>query len=259
MKNASAQDRTASMRRGEDAPIYPPREPQSRTLANEVFEKLRADILSNSLPPGMKLRFDDLREAYKVGLSPLREALSRLAENRLVVATGQRGFRVPSVSARDILDIAMVRKQVEGLALRLSIQNGDDAWEARVVAARHKVTLLEKAGKNVAEDIWESRHREFHYTLVSACQSECLLHLHGLLCDQFDRYRRLSAQSRLPNSPRSLIHQQILEAALKRNADLAVRLLGEHIDKAAQLIVAGLSAPEVPRGPDRKPKRGKRA
>ena len=109
--------------------IFSQREPQSRTLANETFEKLRADILSTSLPPGMKLRFDDLREAYKVGLSPLREALSRLAENRLVVATGQRGFRVPSVSVRDILDIAMVRKEVEGLALRLSITNGDDAWE----------------------------------------------------------------------------------------------------------------------------------
>lgn len=243
----------------EDAPIFPPREPQSRTLANEVFEKLRADILSTSLPPGMKLRFDDLREAYKVGLSPLREALSRLAENRLVVATGQRGFRVPSVSVRDILDIAMVRKEVEGLALRLSIKNGDDAWEARVVAARHKVTLLEKAGRNVAEDIWESRHREFHYTLVSACQSDCLLHLHGLLSDQFDRYRRLSAQSRLPNSPRSLIHQQILEAALKRNADLAVRLLGEHIEEAARLIVAGLSPPEERRKPEKPAKRSRRA
>ena len=261
MKKANVQDRTASMKHSpsDDAPTYPPREPQSRTLANDVFEKLRADILSSSLPPGMKLRFDDLREAYKVGLSPLREALSRLAENRLVVATGQRGFRVPSVSVRDILDIAMVRKEVEGLALRLSVQNGDDAWEARVVAARHKVTLLEKAGKSVAEDIWESRHREFHYTLVSACQSECLLHLYGLLNDQFDRYRRLSAQSRLPNSPRPLIHQQILEAALKRDADLAVRLLGDHIDKAARSIVAGLSPPEERRSPEKRQKRGKRA
>ena len=240
----------------EDVPLFMQREPQSRTLANETFERLRADILSTSLPPGMKLRFDDLREAYKVGLSPLREALSRLAENRLVVATGQRGFRVPSVSVRDILDIAMVRKEVEGLALRLSIKNGDDAWEARVIAARHKVTLLEKAGKNVAEDIWESRHREFHYTLVSACQSECLLHLHRLLSDQFDRYRRLSVQSRLPNSPRSLIHQKILDAALRRNIDLAVRLLGEHIDKAARLIVAGLSQPEERRHPKRSLERG---
>ena len=238
---------------------YAPREPQSRTLSNEVFGKLRADILSTSLPPGTKLRFDDLREAYGVGLSPLREALSRLAETRLVVATGQRGFRVPSASAHDILDIAMVRKEVEGLALRLSINNGDDTWEARVVAARHKVALLEKAGKNVAEDVWESRHREFHYTLVSACQSECLLHLHGLLCDQFDRYRRLSAQSRLPNSPRSLIHQRILDAALSRNADMAVKLLREHIDEATKLIVNGLELPESRRKPVKTVKASSRA
>jgi GntR family carbon starvation induced transcriptional regulator len=180
-------------------------------------------------------------------LSPLREALSRLAENRLVVATGQRGFRVPSVSAHDIIDIAMVRKEFEGLALRLSISNGDDAWEASVVAARHKVALLEKAGKNVAEDVWESRHREFHRTLVSACQSECLLHLHGLLSDQFDRYRRLSAKSRLPTAPRSLVHQRILDAVLNRDADQAVKLLTDHIDEATRLIVAGLTPMEKKR------------
>jgi len=212
----------------------------SRTLAIEMFEKLRADILSARLPPGTKLRFDYLRKTYNVGLSPLREALSRLAENRLVVATGQRGFRVPSASAHDIIDIAMVRKEIESLALRLSIAYGDDAWEASVVAARHKVALVEKAGKNVAEDLWESRHREFHRMLVSACHSECLLHLHGLLCDQFDRYRRLSAKSRLSNAPRSLVHQRILDAVLARNADLAVKLLRDHIDEATRRIVAGL-------------------
>lgn len=227
-----------------------PAEAPSRTLAIEVFAKIRADILTARLPPGTKLRFEYLRKTYAVGLSPLREALSRLAENRLVVAIGQRGFRVPSVSVHDILDIAMVRKEIEGLALRLSISNGDDTWEASVVAARHKVTLLEKAGNNVAEDIWESRHREFHRTLVSACQSECLLHLHGLLSDQFDRYRRLSAKSRLPNAPRSLVHQRILDAVLNRDADLAVKLLTDHIDEATKLIVAGV-APEKTRSKKR--------
>ncbi len=239
----SLQDRRAGGRSSPDdfAPVAVGAEPPSRTLAIEVFEKLRADILTARLPPGTKLRFDYLRKTYEVGLSPLREALSRLAENRLVVSTGQRGFRVPSVSAHDIIDIAMVRKEIEGLALRLSISMGDDAWEASVVAARHKVTLLEKAGKNVAEDVWENRHREFHRTLVSACRSECLLHLHGLLSDQFDRYRRLSAKSRLPNAPRSLAHQRILDAVLDRNADLAVKLLSDHIDEATKLIVAGLA------------------
>ena len=213
---------------------------QTRTLALEVFERLRADILSGKLAPGTKLRFEDLRAAYGVGLSPLREALSRLTENRLVVSIGQRGFRVPSVSVQEIRDIAMVRKEIEGLALRLAIQYGNDGWEARIVAARHKLAVLERHNRDVSEDLWESRHREFHKTLVSACNSPCLIHLHGLLCDQFDRYRRLSAKSRLPNSPRPLVHQRITDATLARDADLAVRLLKDHIDQATALIVAGL-------------------
>lgn len=218
---------------------------QARTLALEVFERLRADILSGKLAPGTKLRFEDLRSAYGVGLSPLREALSRLAENRLVVSVGQRGFRVPAVSVEEIRDIAMVRKEIEGLALRLAIQNGNDGWEGRVVAARHKLTVLERNNRDVSEDLWEFRHREFHKTLVSACNSQSLVHLHGLLCDQFDRYRRLSAKSRLPNSPRPLVHQRITDAALARDADLAVKLLHDHIDQATALIVAGLEPKAV--------------
>jgi|SoiMethySBSTD1v2_1073268.scaffolds.fasta_scaffold644475_2 GntR family transcriptional regulator, carbon starvation induced regulator len=229
---------------GRSEMVSPSAETESPTLAHEAFERLRADIISSRLAPGTKLRLHDLRDAYGLGLSPLREALSRLSENRLVEATGQRGFRVPEASVQDIMDIAMVRKEVEGFALRLSIRHGDDSWEAELVAARHKLALVERAGRDVAEDLWETRHRDFHYTLVSACQSPCLLHLQRILSDQFDRYRRLSAQSHSPNAPRSLIHKEILEAALARDADRAVNLLGDHITEATKLIVAGLSAPQ---------------
>ncbi len=233
-----------------------PSEGQSRTLAMEVFEKIRADILSSRFGPGMKLRFDDLRETYGVGLSPLREALSRLAESRLVVATGQRGFRIPAVSVNDFLDITMVRKEIEGFALSLSVKNGDDAWEARVVGEHHKLALLDKADKKASDELWESRHREFHYTLVSSCGSPCLVHLNGLLTDLFDRYRRLSIPNRMPNAPRTLMHQKIVDAALNRNVDLAVKYLNEHIDHAAKLIVETLSRREERK--KRLPKTGKR-
>jgi DNA-binding GntR family transcriptional regulator len=231
------------MESGDRAFSPQPDETRARTLGDEVFAKLRADIISSRLAPGTKLRFHDLRETYGVGLSPLREALSRLAENRLVVATGQRGFHVSEASAENIADIAMVRKEIDGFALRLSIQYGDDAWEGQLIAARHKLSLLEKAGSDVAEDLWESRHREFHYTLVAACRSPCLLHLHNLLNDQFDRYRRLSVKGRLPVGPRALMHKQILEASLARDADKAVKLLEDHISEASKLIIAGLRVP----------------
>lgn len=213
------------------------------TLGNEVFEKLRQDILSSRLQPGTKLRFQSLRDAYGVGLSPLREALSRLAENRLVVATGQRGFRVAAVSVHDILDIAMVRKQIESVALRLSIENGDDSWEARMVAAHHRIILAEKAGKKVDEEEWEQRHRDFHYELVSCCNSPCLLHIHQLLSDLFDRYRRLSTRSGVGGAPRTLMHQKIVDAALSRNVEATIKLMADHIDEATKLIVEALSRP----------------
>lgn len=228
---------------------------QFPTLAGEVFARLRADIVSSRLPPGTKLRLEELRQTYGVGFSPLREALSRLAENRLVVSIGQRGFRVPEVSAEEIMDVSMVRKEVEGFALRLAIGYGDDLWEARLAAAGEKFARLQRSEKAVPEDVWESRHRDLHSALITACQSPCLLHLHGLLTDQFDRYRRLSAKSRLPNAPRWLSHKAIMQAAISRKADKAVRLLEEHITEATRRIIAGfLASDEQANVPDRKRK-----
>jgi GntR family transcriptional regulator, carbon starvation induced regulator len=222
-------------------------ETASPTLAGEVFARLRADIVSSRLPPGTKLRLNELRDTYGVGFSPLREALSRLAENRLVVAIGQRGFRVPEVSASELTDVAMVRKEVEGFALRLAIRHGDSLWEAKLAAAGENFAQLHLSGKNVGEDIWERRHREFHYSLIAACQSPWLLHLHALLNDQFDRYRHLSAKSRLPNAPRWLSHKAIMQAAISRKTDKAVKLLEAHIAEAARLIIAGFLASDQQR------------
>lgn len=241
----------ATSNAAEAEPFYDTADRPARTLAIEVFEKLRADILSSQLPPGKKLRFEELRKAYGVGLSPLREALSRLAENRLVVATGQRGFRVPSVSVQDFMDIAMVRKEIEDFALRLSIKNGDDAWEARVVAAHYKMNLLAKTGKEHGEDVWERRHREFHYTLVSCCNSPCLLHLHGLLNDLFDRYRRRALPNHLWSAARTLMHQRIVDAALARDADAAANLLADHIDQATKLVVDNFQTGDRRRKPQK--------
>lgn len=210
-----------------------------RTLAATAFERLRADILSCKLPPGSKLPFDRLKEDYGVGHSPLREALSRLATSGLVTAEGQRGFRVAAASIAEIGDISMVRKELEGLALSLSIEHGDDNWEAEIVAARHRLALLEKGSSKDVEDeeVWEARHREYHTALISACHSPWLMRIASLVNDQFDRYRRLAVDNSLSGTPTSLEHQKIMEAALERDAGGAVILLHEHIDDARKLIV----------------------
>src|SRR3546814_12001971 len=65
-------------------------------------------------------------------MSPLREALARLVGDQLVNSLEQRGFWVAPLSLEELDDISRVRNLVETEALRLSIENGDDAWEQQV-------------------------------------------------------------------------------------------------------------------------------
>ena len=219
-----------------------------RTLAAAAFSGIRADILSSKLLPGTRLRFELLKKAYGVGLSPLREALSRLVVSGLVTAEGQRGFRVAPASIEDIHDISCVRTNVECLAFRQSIERGDDQWEADVVAAHYRLNLLveRNATEPVDEELWEARHREFHLALLQACGSRWLLHMVALLTDQFDRYRRLSIESSLSGKPVSLEHQRIVDAALKRDVDAADRLMKDHIAHATRLIIENWHAVAKP-------------
>lgn len=217
-----------------------------RTLASAAFDALRADILSSKLLPGMNLVFSKLKADYGIGLSPLREALSRLAAGGLVNSEGQRGYFVANETLEDFNDISMLRQNIEGMALRKSIELGDDAWEAQVVGARHSLALLERGSskEEINEELWELRHREFHEALISGCNSPWLMHITNMLADQFDRYRRRSAEVKLSTQSLSLQHQKLTDAALDRKADLAVNLLQDHIKYAVRQIAGALKDPD---------------
>ncbi|MCZ6604965.1 MAG: FCD domain-containing protein, partial [Alphaproteobacteria bacterium] len=198
-----------------------------KTLAEEVYKRLRADILTSRHPPGSSLRLDKLKTHYGVGVTPLREALSQLVARGLAVAEGQKGSRVASASVVELTDIASVRRDIEGIALRRSIEFGDDYWESNLVAARHRLILLERGNDSEEsnKETWETRHREFHEHLIAGCNSPWLMHLNGILYDQFDRYRNFSTKYYLSAKAVSLEHQEIMDAALARDTKLAVNLL----------------------------------
>jgi Bacterial regulatory proteins, gntR family len=97
--------------------------------------------------PRRWLRLTELRETYGFGWSPLREALFLLTAENLVVAEGQRGFRVAPIPRADFDDVLTLRNKLEDEALRVSIALGDDAWEAAIVAALHRIRKLPHIGR----------------------------------------------------------------------------------------------------------------
>src|SRR6188472_4532315 len=81
----------------------------SLTVGETAYERLRSDIVFGRLPPGQRLRLESLRSGYGVGIGTLREILSRLSAEGLVVAEGQRGFEVPPLRAAELHELAALR------------------------------------------------------------------------------------------------------------------------------------------------------
>ena len=134
------------------------------TRTGEVYEALRADILNTRIEPGSKLKIAQLSNRFGVSLSVVREALTRLGEQRLVVANPQRGFSVVGLSVNDLDDLTNVRTQLESMALRDSITHGGVAWEAEVVAALHRLERTEiYADPAHVNPEWLDLHRAYHH------------------------------------------------------------------------------------------------
>ena len=210
-------------------------------VSADAFRLLRADIISGALAAGSRLRFIELQARYGIGTSPLREALSRLAADRLVVQEVNRGFRVPPISLKDFEDIAALRMELEGKAIEQSVLRGDESWEEGVVLAHHRLRRLGRQEAAPEEDLvpeeWELRHRAFHNALIAACGSPWTLHFCAVLHDQFDRYRRLAGRDPEAQVLLSQQHQELLDAAIARDATRAARVLTAHIDVTRKAVI----------------------
>ena len=148
-----------------------------------------------------------------------------------MTSVGQRGFRVAPLTAYDVEDTMQTRIIIEQEALIRSIRHGDMAWETTLVAAFHALSrhpVPKEPGP--ATENWAVFHRQFHMALLSACGSQWLMELAGLLFDQAERQRILRTKFGPQRSKRDTAreHKQIFEAAISRDAKAAVRALDSH-------------------------------
>jgi DNA-binding GntR family transcriptional regulator len=168
--------------------------PSGDTLSERAAALVEADIVSGAFAPGARLAIADLVAHYGIGATPLREGLSRLIARGLIVAIGQRGFRVSAISRADLEDITRLRVLIEREALHESMRRGDDAWEGAIVAALHRLrrTIEQNAvGFREGGREFDALHKAFHTALLASCGSPRMLAAHSDLYDQAYRYRRI--------------------------------------------------------------------
>src|ERR1700745_1101868 len=210
------------------------------TRTEQVYEVIRSELLNGVLHPGQKLKMVELTERFGVSQSVIREALTRLTEQGLLVATPQRGFRVRDLSIDDIAELTETRIQIESPALGLAVERGHVQWETWILAAPRRLerTPVTRDDGTVSED-WSGYHRDFHQALLTGCSNRRLESVANSLRDSAELYRRWywvltdDHQRDLARETREL-----KELAPAREAPRAIEVLTEPIDRAPSLLIA---------------------
>jgi DNA-binding GntR family transcriptional regulator len=216
----------------------------AQTLNASVLMQMRTDIIACRLMPNERLRVETLRERYRMGTSPIREALMRLEAEGLVELEQNKGFRVAEVSRENLIDLMRTRIEIESIALRWSLERGGVDWEAELLSAFHRLshqTKIVPSKPDAISESWSKEHANFHTALVAACGAPTLLAIRARLFEQADRYVALSIMSNGPLRDDVGEHKQLMRAALSRDIDKTLELNRAHIGRTLDKVAASLA------------------
>lgn len=210
----------------------------STTRALLVHAQLREDVLAGVLLPGQRLRLVELARRFSASQSVIREALTRLAEQGLAVATPQQGFRVTPLSITELDELTDARVEIEALVLSRAVRRGDLGWESSIVAAHHQLSNTAKiTPTDEPNGGWFSAHERFHQQMLRGCGNDRLYAVAMSLRDAASLYRRWSRPIGLDyERDVDLEHHQLLDAVLARDEPAAAKLLAQHIERTSNSL-----------------------
>jgi DNA-binding GntR family transcriptional regulator len=220
----------------------------AKTLAGDLTQRIRADILGGRLALGQRLKLATLAADYGVSLTIVREALTNLANAMLVKTQPQQGFAVTALTAAELEDLTFVRVSIEGVALERAIQRGGVDWEAGLLAAHHRLAhtpVLVDGAHDRLNEAYVEAHAAFHAALLAACDSPMLMDMRRSLHDASELYRRLAYLLQRGAKDTAAEHRLLMEAALARDVARARELLARHYGDTTRICLeAGLVAPD---------------
>ena len=208
---------------------------KTTSLADQVFEKLENDIIQGIYPRGEILTELKLVDQLGVSRTPIRDALRRLEQERLIEDTG-KGSRVVGITEEDLEDIMNIRQRIEGLAAYYATKNMTPEGLANLT---HLVDLqdfyYDKGDAEQLRQVDEQFHDLICYLSKRTVIMDTLIPLHR----KTRRYRRISMEdwSRTVNTRKE--HKAIFDAMASGDADLAEKLMAGHIENAKKHMLGG--------------------
>ena len=211
------------------------REFRTASLADQVFEKLENDIIHGVYARGEILTELKLVEQLGVSRTPIREALRRLEQERLIEDTG-KGSKVLGITEEDLQDIMNIRERIEGLAAYYAAKN-INAEGLRELT--HIVDLQEFYFSKHDKEHLRQVDDEFHDMICALSGRSVIADTLIPLMRKTRRYRRVAIDDWERTTKTMNEHRQMFEAIASGNADLAQELATAHIVEAKRHLIEG--------------------
>lgn len=213
------------------------REFKTTSLADQVFERLENDIIQGVYQKGEILTELKLVDQLGVSRTPIREALRRLEQERLIADSG-KGTVVLGITEDDLVDIMNIRQRIEGLAAYYATINMTE--EGRQELA-HIVDLQDfYYSKGDAERLRKTDD-EFHSAICRLSKRTVLNDTLVPLHRKTRRYRRISMEDKSRIAKTMKEHRAMYEAIVSGNAELAMELTNKHIENAKIHMTKGMT------------------
>ena len=201
-----------------------------------VFRQLRKEILSCTLRPGTRLQERDLVERLGVSKSPIRDALLKLEEQRLIEVMPRKGYRVRPVSVSDARELYEMRQILERECVLRLVETASDATLSELDRFRAMDGPVELT-------TWIDYNRHFHIYFADHCGNSRLGRAAREVVEQFDRLTHVSVTSTdaVPLTEFIAEHGAIIDAVQRRDKRLAAGLMRDHVEGSRRRVLGELA------------------
>jgi len=204
-----------------------------RSLTKLLTEELKTAIITGKLAPGERLSEEKLASSLNVSRVPLREALRRLEVEGYVTFLSNQEVAVSKPTMEELEDCYTIASVLEGLAVRLAVERAQPEELSRL---RELHQLLREAYQKRDLGGYFEANTNFHYFIAEIARNERLYRLINQMRQEIRKTRILSLHlpQRLDYSMRE--HDQILDAFLKKNPELAGATMVKHLQNQMEAL-----------------------
>jgi DNA-binding GntR family transcriptional regulator len=205
--------------------------PKTKNVA--VYRKLRQNIIKGKLKPGQKIVMADLAKGFGLSETPVREAIRRLESDGYVQFTPHMGAVVTGIEESQLVEIYLIRTELEALAARLA---GAHVTERDIDFLVKKNTEMEIAAGQGKYESLGALNKDFHLRIYKAAPFP---RLYRMICDLWDTFERWpSVFSYVPERALASVeeHKRIIEALRTKNQDLTDQLVKKQKERTMEAL-----------------------